>query len=337
MPYRLIRRQATCPAGGVPAVVHGLVRCGDRGNRPDNFMARGRPMESNRLEWARRLNALAQTGLTFAENPYDIERYTAIRTIAAEMIAQGSGWTAGQVLDLLACDAGYATPKVDVRGVVFRDGKILLVQERSDGLWTLPGGWADVGDSPADAVVREIREESGYETRATKLLALLDRNRHGHPPHVNHIYKVFIRCEIIGGSPDDEPRDPGCRLLCGGRDPGVVADPDRALPDRSDVRALSTSRPACRFRLTWVCAGIRPRAAIEARSVAFGQAVSRCMLGASLPPPANRSTCPAHGSCSCLAGRNAETPTIRRQTVREGRQPRRSRRRTRRRAGGRRR
>ena len=89
---------------------------------------------------------------------------------------------------------------MDVRGVVFQDGKILLVQERSDGLWTLPGGWADVGDSPADAVVREIREESGFEPRPTKLLALLDRNRHGHPAHVNHIYKVFIRCEILGGS-----------------------------------------------------------------------------------------------------------------------------------------
>ena len=85
--------------------------------------------------------------------------------------------------------------------MVFHEGKILMVQERSDGLWTLPGGWADVGDSPAGAVVREIREESGYETRATKLLALLDRNRHNHPPHLNHIYKVFIRCEIIGGAP----------------------------------------------------------------------------------------------------------------------------------------
>jgi ADP-ribose pyrophosphatase YjhB (NUDIX family) len=139
--------------------------------------------------------------LEFAEDPYDIERYTAIRTIAAEMIAHQAGLDADRVLHLLACDVGYATPKVDVRGVVFREGKILLVQERSDGLWTLPGGWADVGDSPADAVVREIREESGFETRATKLLALLDRNRHGHPPHVNHIYKVFLRCEIVGGSP----------------------------------------------------------------------------------------------------------------------------------------
>ena len=81
------------------------------------------------LEWARRLNALAQTGLTFAENPYDIERYTAIRTIAAEMIAHGAGLDTDRVLSLLVSDAGYATPKVDVRGVVFRDGKILLVQE----------------------------------------------------------------------------------------------------------------------------------------------------------------------------------------------------------------
>ena len=153
------------------------------------------------LEWAHRLNALAQTGLTYAQDPYDIERYTAIRTIAAEMIAHQAGLDADRVLSLLVSDAGYATPKVDVRGVVFRDGKLLLVQERSDGLWTLPGGWADVGDSPADAVAREVREESGYETRATKLLALLDRNRHGHPPHVDHIYKVFLRCEIVGGSP----------------------------------------------------------------------------------------------------------------------------------------
>ena len=158
-------------------------------------------MEPKWLEWARRLNALAQNGLTFAENEYQVERYREIRAIAGEMIAERSGEDAKRVLELLACDAGYATPKVDVRGVVFRDGKILLVQERSDGLWTLPGGWADVGDSPAGAVVREIREESGFETRAIKLLALLDRSRHDHPPHLNYIYKVFIQCELLGGSP----------------------------------------------------------------------------------------------------------------------------------------
>ena len=83
-------------------------------------------MELSWLAWARRLNALAQTGLTFTEDPYDIERYTAIRAIAVEMIARGAGADAGRVLNLFACDAGYATPKVDVRGVVFLDGKLLL-------------------------------------------------------------------------------------------------------------------------------------------------------------------------------------------------------------------
>jgi ADP-ribose pyrophosphatase YjhB (NUDIX family) len=158
-------------------------------------------MDSTWLDWARKLNALAQTGLTFTENPYDVERYTAIREIAAQMIAHETGAEVARVRALLDRDTGYATPKVDVRGVVFQDDKILLVREQSDGLWALPGGWADVNDSPASAVVREIREEAGYETRATKLLALLDRNRHNHPPHVNHIYKAFIRCEIIGGAP----------------------------------------------------------------------------------------------------------------------------------------
>ncbi|MCB0064944.1 MAG: NUDIX domain-containing protein, partial [Caldilineaceae bacterium] len=107
-----------------------------------------------------------------------------------------------QVLGLFRQEEGYATPKVDVRGAVFRGNKILLVKERSDGCWTLPGGWADIGDSPAVAVERELVEESGYRTRAIKLLALYDRNhpRHAHPPHLHHIYKLFFRCEIIGGT-----------------------------------------------------------------------------------------------------------------------------------------
>lgn len=153
------------------------------------------------LDWATRLQAIAQNGLTFAKDPFDIERYNAIRRIAAEMLAEGSGESIDRIVNLFAGESGYATPKLDVRGVVFREDRILLVQERSDGLWTLPGGWVDVGDSPSEAVIREAREESGYEVRVTKLLALVDRNRHGHPPHPNHIYKLFFRCEIIGGSP----------------------------------------------------------------------------------------------------------------------------------------
>ena len=101
----------------------------------------------------------------------------------------------------VADQAGYATPKVDVRGVVFRDEKILLVKERRDGRWTLPGGWADVNDSPGEATVREVYEESGYSTRAIKLLACYDRHKHGHPPFAFHIYKLFFQCELLGGKP----------------------------------------------------------------------------------------------------------------------------------------
>jgi ADP-ribose pyrophosphatase YjhB (NUDIX family) len=151
--------------------------------------------------WCARLQALAQTGLTFARDPYDVERYKELREIAAQMLAAGAQAELPELRRWLQTDTGYATPKVDVRGVVFRNGKILLVRERSDGLWTLPGGWADVGESPADNVVREVREETGFETRVTKLLALFDRARHPHePPFPFHVYKIFLRCEITGGA-----------------------------------------------------------------------------------------------------------------------------------------
>lgn len=158
--------------------------------------------ESRRwLEWCSRLQAIAQTGLTFARDPYDVERYTALQDIAAEMLATGTAADVGKIRDFLATDSGYATPKVDVRGAVFRDDKILLVRERSDGKWTLPGGWADVNESPAENVVREVREESGFTTRVGKLLAVFDRSKHPHEPAFPfHVYKLFLRCEIIGGT-----------------------------------------------------------------------------------------------------------------------------------------
>jgi ADP-ribose pyrophosphatase YjhB (NUDIX family) len=153
------------------------------------------------LNWARRLQAIAQNGLTFSRDHFDIERYEQLRAIAAEIMAAHSESDVNVIRDLFAGQVGYATPKVDVRGAVFRDDAILLVKERSDGCWTLPGGWADVGDSPAEAVVREIAEESGYQARAVKLLALYDRNKHGHPPIPDHTYKLFFLCELIGGAP----------------------------------------------------------------------------------------------------------------------------------------
>ncbi|PMB36028.1 ADP-ribose pyrophosphatase [Fischerella thermalis BR2B] len=158
-------------------------------------------MKPKWLEWAQKLQAIAQTGLTFSENPYDIERFQSIQAIAAEILATHTKAELSYILDLFDRDVGYATSKVDVRGAVFRDDCILLVKERVDGCWTLPGGWADIGFSPSEVVVKEIFEESGYLTRAVKLLAVYDRDRQGHPPYPHYIYKLFFLCELLGGSP----------------------------------------------------------------------------------------------------------------------------------------
>jgi ADP-ribose pyrophosphatase YjhB (NUDIX family) len=156
-------------------------------------------MNPNWLAWVQQLQAIAQNGLTFVNNPFDQERYEAIRTIAAEIAAAHTEAEVQFVRQLFANEVGYATPKVDVRGVVVCHEAILLVRERGDGLWTLPGGWADVWESPSEAVVREVFEESGYHTRAARLLALYDKNKHAHPPSPYHVYKLFFHCEIMGG------------------------------------------------------------------------------------------------------------------------------------------
>ena len=158
-------------------------------------------MDPKWLTWARQLQAIAQNGLTYAQSPYDIERYESLRQITTEIVSNHSDLDEENVRWLFDLETGYATPKVDVRGAVFRDEMILLVKERVDGRWTLLGGWADVNDSPGEAVVREILEESGYQTEAVKLLALYDRNLHDHPPIPNHAYKLFFLCRLIGGAP----------------------------------------------------------------------------------------------------------------------------------------
>ena len=153
------------------------------------------------IKWARRLAAIAQDGLTYSKDPFDTERYTAVRDIAAEMMGEHSDAEVSYVADLLAGETGHATPKIDVRGVVFRDGGVLLVKERDDGLWSLPGGWAEVHESPSDAVAREVREESGYLTEAVKLLAVYDRERHEHPPYPFAVYMLFFLCRLIDEMP----------------------------------------------------------------------------------------------------------------------------------------
>lgn len=147
-----------------------------------------------------RVQAIAQSGLAYTSDPYDRERYTQIREICAEALALGADEDIERVRGLFTSEEGYATPKVDVRAAAFREGKVLLVRERSDGLWTLPGGWADVGDTPSQAVLKELREESGFEGRVLKLAAALDRDAQGHPPCPWRIYKLFFICEITGGS-----------------------------------------------------------------------------------------------------------------------------------------
>ena len=153
------------------------------------------------LTWARQLQAHAQNGLTYSRDPFDQDRFRHIRDIAAEIIATYAEVDLTHVRDLFEGDIGYATPKVDVRGVVFRDDAILLVREKTDGCWSLPGGWADSGESPSEMVAREVFEESGYRVRATKLLAVYDRNRHDHPPHPFYVYKLMFQCELLGGAP----------------------------------------------------------------------------------------------------------------------------------------
>jgi ADP-ribose pyrophosphatase YjhB (NUDIX family) len=157
------------------------------------------------LGWVARLQAIAQAGLELTDGVYDRERYAAVRALAAEIAAAhlelSSPAERLRLDELLAGDGGYPTPKVDVRALVRRDREVLLVRERADGRWSLPGGWADVGWAPAAMAEREVAEESGYQVRARRLLALWDRARHNPGPFPHAVYKVAIACDLVGGSP----------------------------------------------------------------------------------------------------------------------------------------
>lgn len=149
---------------------------------------------------ARKLQATAQTGLEFNTNEYDRDRYQLVAKVAAELMAMQCDTPMAQFEKVFGEQSGYATPKVDVRAAAFREGKVLLVREAADGLWTVPGGWADVNDSPHEAAEREVWEESGFRVRAKKLAAVYDRAKHPHePPLPFHVYKMFFVCEILGG------------------------------------------------------------------------------------------------------------------------------------------
>ena len=151
------------------------------------------------LRWAQRVQAIAQTGLTYSSDPYDRERYEELRGIAVAMASGTLGVLPEEVRVAFASALGYPTPKVDVRAVVFRGEELLLVRERRSAQWTFPGGWADVGDTPSLAAERETLEESGYRVKAGKVLAVLDKSRHEHPPSIDYTYKVLMGCQLESG------------------------------------------------------------------------------------------------------------------------------------------
>lgn len=152
------------------------------------------------LNWAQRIQALAQAGITFTKDKYDMERYDELLAISAEMMACAKNLDAASVKETFVQQNGYQTPKIDVRGVVIKDNHILLVQEETDGTWALPGGYCEVGLSPAENIVKEIKEESGYDSKYERVLALFDTKKHRHPPHMFHFYKLVLHCTITGGT-----------------------------------------------------------------------------------------------------------------------------------------
>jgi ADP-ribose pyrophosphatase YjhB (NUDIX family) len=154
---------------------------------------------SSVLDLSRRLLALSQTGLHFCTDEYDRERYHEVGDIAARLLELQGGASAASISSAWFADTGYATPKVEVRGAIFRDDRVLMVRERADGKWTIPGGWADVNDTPSSAVLKEIEQESGFTARILKLAAVYDRNKHNPLPSLFHSWKAFFVCEITGG------------------------------------------------------------------------------------------------------------------------------------------
>lgn len=150
------------------------------------------------LEWARQIQALSQTGYHYAENEYQRQRYQRLTEIAAEIISESAGLEYPPLVDAFRSQIGYATPRVDVRAAVFQHGKLLMVRERQDNGWTLPGGWADVGDVPSEAAEREAWEEAGFHVKARRVIGVYDANRVG-PLELFHAFKLVFLCDLLDG------------------------------------------------------------------------------------------------------------------------------------------
>ena len=151
------------------------------------------------LDWAIELQSIAQAGLTYGKDVYDKERYERIRDISAEMVSHMTDLSFNKVKDLFCNESGYQTPKLDTRAAIFKDGKILLVQE-NNGKWSLPGGWVDVNVSVGENAVKEVKEEAGLDVVAESIIAVQDRSKHNLPVYAYGVCKVFVLCTSIGGS-----------------------------------------------------------------------------------------------------------------------------------------
>lgn len=151
------------------------------------------------MAWARKLQAIAQAGLAYSDNPYDLERYREIRDLSVEIVHTHTDIEQTEIVTFFASEMGYPTPKVDVRAALFKDEGILMVRERSDGLWSLPGGWADVDTSLREALRKEAKEEAGMEIDPKRIIAVLDRRMHNKPSLPFAIYKIFVECKFVSG------------------------------------------------------------------------------------------------------------------------------------------
>jgi ADP-ribose pyrophosphatase YjhB (NUDIX family) len=185
------------------------------------------------LEWAREIQALAQTGHHYAHNDFDRDRAEKLLGIASEIVAEHTDLPVEAARAAFAAQPGYVTPKVDVRGAVFRGRELLMVREAIDGGWTLPGGWADVGESPRTAVEREVREESGLEVRAERLVGAYDANRVDDAMSLFHAYKLLFLCRLIGGELTPSAETPELGFFA------LDALPQPLSPHRTTPRHLS--------------------------------------------------------------------------------------------------
>lgn len=199
------------------------------------------------LQYAQRLQAIAQAGLAYPTSAYDVERYEEIRSLSVKLLQELTDEPYEKIVRVFASETGYQTPKVDVRAVLFRGtNEILLVKEKIDqDRWTVPGGWADVGCTPFEVAVKETQEETGLLVRPVRLLALFDKRKHSHPPQPWYVYKVFIQCDIVGGELQQETAETaGARWFRQDELSGIELSTDRITTSQLEALFPFAGSPA---------------------------------------------------------------------------------------------